>query len=133
MTYTSVGPWPAFFRDATDFNEAHTHQDPFGIESQIHQKSLRNMPTVRNLLLPLLLAMLVAACASQPRTPPSASHIRADDTAAVPGDIPPLVPDLLPLPRPTPAPGSVSPRDWSAAGRAHRVKRFFSFRRAEAP
>ena len=62
------------------------------------------MPKVRHRLLPALLAMLVAACASQPRTPPSASHIRADDTAAVPGDIPPLVPDLLPLPRPTPAP-----------------------------
>lgn len=62
------------------------------------------MPTVRNRLLPLLLALLVAACASQPRTPPSASHIRADDAPATPGNIPPLVPDLLPLPRPTPAP-----------------------------
>ena len=37
------------------------------------------MPTVRKLLLPLLLAMLVAACASQPRTPPAASHIRATE------------------------------------------------------
>lgn len=62
------------------------------------------MPTVRNLLLPLLLAMLVAACASQPRTPPAASHIRATEAPGDSGSIPPLVPDLLPLPRPNPAP-----------------------------
>ena len=62
------------------------------------------MPTVRNLLMPLLLAMLAAACASQPRTPPSASHIQAADTPGDSGSIPPLVPDLLPLPRPVPAP-----------------------------
>ena len=62
------------------------------------------MPTVRNLLLPLLLALLAAACASQPRTPPSASHIQAPEATADPAGIPPLVPDLLPLPRPKPAP-----------------------------
>ncbi len=62
------------------------------------------MPTVRNLLLPLLLALLAAGCASQPRTPPSASHIQATEVPADPAGIPPLVPDLLPLPRPTPAP-----------------------------
>ena len=58
------------------------------------------MPTVRKLLLSLLLAMLVAACASQPRTPPAASHIRATEAPGDSGSIPPLVPDLLPLPRP---------------------------------
>lgn len=62
------------------------------------------MPTVRNLLLPLLLALLAAACASQPLTPPSASHIQATEAPADPAGIPPLVPDVLPLPRPAPAP-----------------------------
>ena len=37
-------------------------------------------------------------------SPPSASHLRAEDVPATVGDIPPLVPDILPLPRPAPAP-----------------------------
>ena len=57
----------------------------------------------RRLLAPLL-AIVLAGCASRPPSPPSASHLRAEDVPAAIGDIPPLVPDILPLPRPAPAP-----------------------------
>jgi len=50
------------------------------------------------------LALATAACTSLPPSPPSTSHIRADESVPASTAIPPLVPDILPLPRPAAEP-----------------------------